>query len=510
MRARRLQDLALWAAVCVPPAAAALDPDGRTLMPLIAGVPLFGVATALGRARPLTALAVPVALTLALDARMLAPLYWTWAALALFGYLAGRRSVSGRAALWFFAAVALSGLPLSAFVLRDLWGWPTQLLTLLLAVVLPWLAGRWHRQYAELVDTGWRLADRMEREQRAVAGRARTRERARIAGDMHDSLGHDLTLLAVRAGALELDPGLDARQRDAVRELREAAAEATHRLREIIGVLREDDSLAPPREESVESLVERARDSGVPVVVERSSGTGGLPPMAALAVRRVLQEALTNAARHAPGAIVRVRLVRDENAFRVRVVNDAAPAAPSEATAGGSGLVGLDERVRLAGGTLRSGPTPAGGFEVSAEVPVAGRDGNPRGPGSEEGHEGVRDAAAAELALARRRMRRRLVEAAVVPVAVLAVIALIMIPLGFVSSSLSVLDRETYEGLHVGVPRDDVRAGLPLFTRDGPPDGAPAPPEGQDCLYYTVKNADRLAYRLCFRDDRLASKAVVP
>ncbi|MBO4270611.1 sensor histidine kinase [Microbispora triticiradicis] len=517
MRTPRFQDLALWAAVCVPPAAAALDPDGRTLTPLIAGVPLFGVATALGRARPLTALAVPVALTLALDARMLAPLYWTWAALALFGYLAGRRAESGRAALWFFAAVALSGLPLSAFVLRDLWGWPTQLLTLLLAVVLPWLAGRWHRQYAELVDTGWRLADRMEREQRAVADRARTRERARIAGDMHDSLGHDLTLLAVRAGVLELDPGLDARQRDAVRELREAAAEATHRLREIIGVLREDDSLVPPREESVESLVERARDSGIPVVVEQTSGTDGLPPMAALAVRRVLQEALTNAARHAPGATVRVRLVRDETAFGVRVVNDAAPAArapgrvPPGAATGGSGLVGLDERVRFAGGTLRSGPTPAGGFEVSAEVPIAGRGGNPPGPDSGDGREGSRDAAtAAELVLARRRVRRRLVEAAGVPVAVLAVIAVITIPLGFVGSSLSVLDRETYEGLHVGDPRDDVRSGLPVFTRDGPPEGAPVPPEGQDCLYYTVKNADRLAYRLCFGGDRLVSKAVVP
>ncbi|RGA01683.1 sensor histidine kinase [Microbispora triticiradicis] len=515
MRTPRLQDLALWAAVCVPPAAAALDPDGRTLIPLIAGVPSFAVATALGRARPLTALAVPVALTLTLDARMLTPLYWTWAALALFGYLAGRRAESGRAALWFFAAVALSGLPLSAFVLRDLWGWPTQLLTLLLAVVLPWLAGRWHRQYAELVDTGWRLADRMEREQRAVAGRARTRERARIAGDMHDSLGHDLTLLAVRAGALELDPGLDARQRDAVRELREAAAEATHRLREIIGVLREDDSLVPPREESVEGLVERARDSGIPVVVERSSGTDGLPPMAALAVRRVLQEALTNAARHAPGATVRVRLVRDETSFGVRVVNDAAPAVsapgrvPPGAAPGGSGLVGLDERVRFAGGTLRSGPTPAGGFEVCAEVPIAGRDGNPLVPESEEGRAGTR-AAAGELALARRRVRRRLVEAAGVPVAVLAVIALIMIPLGFVGSSLSVLDRETYEGLRLGAPRDDVRSGLPVFTRDGPPDGAPVPPEGQDCLYYTVKNADRLAYRLCFRGDRLVSKAVVP
>ncbi|GHI22760.1 hypothetical protein Shyd_41310 [Streptomyces hydrogenans] len=75
--------------------------------------------------------------------------------------------------------------------------------------------------------SGWELADRMEREQAAVADRERLRERSRIAGDMHDSLGHDLALIAVRAGALEVDPGLGAEQQRAAGELRRAAAEAT-------------------------------------------------------------------------------------------------------------------------------------------------------------------------------------------------------------------------------------------------------------------------------------------
>lgn len=510
--------LAVWLAVCAPPVALALDNrDARGMAVAAVAVPLFGAATAVSRRWPLAALAIPVAVSLALDVQMFGPLSWTWAALVVFGYLAGHRMASARPALWFFSAVALAGLPLSGLVLHDLWGWPTQLLTLLLAVVVPWLLGRWRRQHAELVRTGWRLADRLEREQRAVADRARLRERARIAGDMHDSLGHDLTLLAVRAGALELDPGLDARQQAAVRELREAAAASTERLREIIGVLRagDEDAATPPREESVETIVERARDSGVPIVVEHPAGDagviGGLPPMTALAVRRVLQEALTNAAKHAPGATVRVRLASDDGVVTLGVVNDPAPtAAPTGVASGGSGLVGLAERVRLAGGVLRAGPAPGGGFEVAAELPVTG---------SRAAHEQVRTpaglgvpetTAARELDLARRRVRLRLAQAVGIPVAVLTGIFALLIPLSFVSSSLSVLDPATYEGLKAGEPRDDLRSRLPVFTRDGAPDGAPAPPPGQDCVYYTMTADSGRAYRLCFARDRLVSRTVVP
>ncbi|MEU8274750.1 sensor histidine kinase [Microbispora bryophytorum] len=543
MRPSRLLDLGLWLSVCAPPVALALDDgDARRVVAAAVAVPLFGAATAMSRRWPLTALAVPVAVSLALDVQMFGPLAWTWAALVVFGYLAGHRMATARPALWFFATVALAGLPLSALVLRDLWGWPTQLITLLLAVVVPWLLGRWHRQHAELVRTGWLLADRLEREQRAVADRARLRERARIAGDMHDSLGHDLTLLAVRAGALELDPGLDPRQQASVRELREAAAAATERLREIIGVLRADDdesTAVPPREESVETLVERARDSGVPIVVEHPGGHSGdqpgdqrgdhwgdidgLPPMTALAVRRVLQEALTNAAKHAPGATVRVRLASGDGVVTLRVVNDPAPEATSTGVAsGGSGLVGLAERVRLAGGVLRAGPAPGGGFEVVAELPVTGFRaaheqmrtaaglGTSETTAGELGLGAPETTAARELDLARRRVRRRLVEAAGIPAAVLTGIFALLIPLSFVSSSFSGLDPATYEGLKAGEPRNDVRSRLPAFTRDGPPDGTPDPPRGQDCVYYTMKTDSARAYRLCFARDRLVSKTVVP
>lgn len=499
----RLFDIALWLVVCAPPFSVALGPGGRDAVVAAVGIPLLGGAVAFGRRWPLGALAVPVALSLLTDPEMLTPAYW--AALAVFGYLAGSRTAVVRPALWFFGAAAVAGLVLSGFVASDLWAWPTMLLTLLTSVVLPWLLGRYRRQYAELTATGWRLAERMEHEQQAVADRTRIRERARIAGDMHDSLGHDLTLIAVQAGVLEVDPTLDARQQAAVAELREAAGAATGRLREIIGVLRADDEAPPraPSEESPEAVVERARASGVEVTLERSGATEDLPPMVALAVHRVLQESLTNAAKHAPSAAVRVGIERDGDALRLTVVNDPAPAGHLPGVAsGGSGLIGLDERVRLAGGTLRADPTADGGFEVTAELPAAGAA--PRTADTPRP-----TTSAKELELARRRIRRRLTQAVLTPLAVLAGILLLMLPLSLISSVFSVLDREVYDSLRIGQPRDEVESRLPDFTMDGPPDGAPATPRGQDCAYYSTRFMSGDGYRLCFDDGRLASKSVV-
>ncbi|MGW6271460.1 histidine kinase [Streptomyces sp. NPDC055060] len=500
----RLLDIGLWLVVCAPPVSVALGPDGRDAVVAAAGVPLLGVAVAFRRRRPLAALAVPVALSLMTDAELPAPAYW--GALALFGWLAGSRAGTARPALWFFGGVATAGLVLCAVVSSDLWAWPTMLLTLLIAVVLPWLLGRCRRQYADLTAAGWRLAERMEHEQQAVADRTRIRERARIAGDMHDSLGHELTLIALQAGVLEVDPALDARQQAAVGELRAAAGAATERLREIIGVLRADDEPAPraPSEESPEAVVERARASGVEVTLERSGATDDLAPMVALAAHRVLQEALTNAAKHAPGAPVRARVARDGTTLRLTVVNGPAPAAGRLAgvASGGSGLVGLDERVRLAGGTLSADPVDDGGFAVIAELPAAGAA--PRAADTPRPTTSAR-----ELELARRQVRRRLTQTVVAPLAVLAGILLLMLPLGLISSSLSVLDRDVYDGLGVGEPRGDVESRLPQYTRDGPPDGAPAVPRGQDCAYYSTRLMSDDGYRVCFADGRLASKAVV-
>jgi signal transduction histidine kinase len=188
------------------------------------------------------------------------------------------------------------------------------------------------------------------RRTRQTETRGRLRERARIAADMHDSLGHELTLIAVRAGVLQVSSGLDEQQRKAVGELRESAAAATERLREIIGVLRG----AP---ETIAGLIARSEASGMIIKAKVEDVSPEIEPVA----YRVVQEALTNAAKHAPGATVVVEVSRTG----VSVVNEP-PAGPSPGLAsGGNGLAGLSDRVRQAGGDFQAGPRD-GGFAVTA------------------------------------------------------------------------------------------------------------------------------------------------
>ncbi|WP_030680394.1 sensor histidine kinase [Streptomyces rimosus] len=511
--AARLLDVCLWLALAVP-LTAAFDgvPKDRVWTAAI-GIPLLAAAVAVRRRWPLVALAVPVALALA-TSRNLFTFEYT-AALAVLAYLAGVRVERARASLWFFAGVAAVGLPLCVVLVHNMWPWFTAVLTLLFNIVLPWLLGRYRRQYAALVRTGWQLAERMEHEQQAVADRTRLRERARIAGDMHDSLGHELALLALRAGALEVDPRLAPDQRAAVGELRAAAGAATEHLRDIIGVLRTDDRAEPsrlPADDSVEALVERARSSGIDVSLRRDgaqeTGEEAMPVMGGRAVHRVVQEGLTNATKHAPGAPVEVRLTGDGQRLDVTVTNGPPPpgAAPSPAlVSGGNGLVGLDERVRLAGGELRAGPTPEGGFEVAARLPTTGRA-PVRGPGDSSQW----SVSQRELASARHQVRRRLVQTVTVPAALFTGLLLVMGVFALISPSWSVLDRGTYERLRVGDGREAVEPRLPFFSLDVPPDGTPAPPPGHVCRYYGYRAyADDTAYQLCFADGRLVSKGVV-
>ncbi|GAA5614883.1 hypothetical protein Spla01_06087 [Streptomyces platensis] len=509
--ARRLRAhapaLGLWLALCGPPALVVASLDGAQRWATAAAFPLLGVCVLVRRRSPLTALALPVAPSLVISLDLFTTGYC--AALAAFGYLAGVRLSRARSALWFFSAVAAGGLPLAAVVGRTVWPWFSLLLTLLLNVVLPWLLGRYRRQYAELARTGWQLAERMEREQQAVADRTRLRERARIAGDMHDSLGHDLALIALRAGALEVDPRLDADRQAAAGELRAAAGTATERLREIIGVLRTDDESAPrvPADESVAGLVDRARASGMTVTLEQAegTGTGTLPAMTGHALHRVVQESLTNAAKHAPGAAVRVRIGRAAGQVQVTVDSTAGTAGPGAGpVSGGSGLVGLDERVRLAGGALRAGPDPEGGFTVSARLPTAG------GALPESLARPEPTASQRELAYAQRQVRRRLRQMVAAPVALLAALVLLSSVYHLVSPSWTVLERKRYTALRLGADRSRVESELPFFALDAPPDGTPPPPHDWTCLYYSVHPRSDSAYQLCFTDDeRLVKKSVV-
>ena len=216
-------------------------------------------------------------------------------AITLMSYLAGRRETQLKHFVMVCSWSLLGGLLLALVVQREqhateaVLSWLVMLLLALLLVVLPWLVGRYRAQQALLASAGWDRAERIEREQRMAIDQERLRERSRIAQDMHDSVGHELSLIALRAAALELDPSLPDEHRQAATSLREAAATATDRLGEIIGVLRDSDAPTVPRDESVPSLIERAAESGLEVrLIEE--GDGELSPMVDRAVHRIVQE----------------------------------------------------------------------------------------------------------------------------------------------------------------------------------------------------------------------------
>ncbi|OUC92523.1 sensor histidine kinase, partial [Streptomyces swartbergensis] len=302
----------LWAALALP--ALTADRLGlnepRPLWQQLAGVAVLAVAAALSRRLPLVAFALAAALSLAASTALFTVSYGP--ALGVFALLLGLRAGRARPAALCFAAVGCAGTARIVLVGVDpAPGWLVMTGTLLFGCVFPWLGGRYWRQSRELAEAGWLRAARLEDEARFAEERARLRERARIAQDMHDSLGHELSLIALRAGALQVAPGLVGEHRTAAADLRAAAADATDRLHRIIGVLREDDDepvpLAPAGE-TLEQLVARAAESGLPVRWE-PAGQGPVAEPGGVAERllhRVVREALTNAARHAPGAAVTV------------------------------------------------------------------------------------------------------------------------------------------------------------------------------------------------------------
>ncbi|MFI9785724.1 sensor histidine kinase [Kitasatospora sp. NPDC051984] len=440
-------------------------------------------------------------------------LWWVLPAVG-FSFLAGLRTERVRSAVVVFAVLVAGGVLVVGAV-------PAWILLGLRFVVLavctgmgPWLLGRFWRQSQELVRAGWERAERLEREQQLVAEQARLRERARIAQDMHDALGHDLSLIALRAGVLKLAPDLAEPHREAAQEIRAGAAAAVDRLGEVIGILRDEgDAGRGPADADIPHLVAEAAAAGLAVRSEITGEPDGFPRATEHAAYRVVQEALTNAAKHAPGAGVTVEVAYASEGARVRVANGPAPVAPGvRAAGGGRGLVGLAERVRLAGGSFAHGPGTDGGFEVVAELPR--RPAGPVPPGPAAPPSPVR-----ELRRARRRVGRTLAAVVLVPLvtAVLLTVALRVWTLYVVS--LSVLDPEVYATLQVGQDQASVERvlpghRLPYQVPSGPSTPAPPSGEGVSCVHYAITAqlfVDRAddAYRLCFQDSRLVSRDVL-
>jgi signal transduction histidine kinase len=214
------------------------------------------------------------------------------------------------------------------------------------------------------------------RAQQAVSGEraAVDAERVRIARELHDIVSHSLSVVVLQTQAVRRRLGPEAAaEADDLRAVEATARQALAEMRRLLGILRADSepaSLAPqPGLDQLDELVEQSRSAGLPVEVELEGQRVALSPSVDLAAYRVVQEALTNARRHAGPARARVHVRFGEAALEVLVEDDGAGAGAPGAR-GGHGLAGMRERVRLYGGSVDAGPRAEGGFRVRAELPI--------------------------------------------------------------------------------------------------------------------------------------------
>jgi signal transduction histidine kinase len=291
---------------------------------------------------------------------------WPWSPVQILGFLfvlvvLALREESGAVA-W---VTALSVAPVFVFAPRaNAWGAATLLVVIGLAGDL---VSRWRRNRQA-------LAEQAELTELEKARRALLEERARIAREMHDVVAHHMSMIAVQAETAPYRiPGLPPPTLAEFTAIAAGAREALTDMRRLLGVLRAetDESLRAPQPglSEVATLVETAARAGVAVTLA-SSDIEGVPEAVGLAAYRIVQEALANAARHAPGGRVWVSVRGSAGALLVEVGNGPGSAAVTSAGAG-HGLIGMRERATLLGGTLEAGPQPDGGYLVTARLPLS-------------------------------------------------------------------------------------------------------------------------------------------
>ncbi|MBT3150648.1 two-component sensor histidine kinase [Streptomyces sp. CHD11] len=420
----------------------------------------------------------------------------------------------------------------------------------LVLAVVPGLASRYRAQRHNLLDALQRHNAQLVREQVMVARQARLMERQRIAQDMHDSLGHQLALIAVHAGALEVDPELKGRQREGVGILREASRTAMQELREAVGILRdgveapqpgsEDEGAGPSTARvaaSVDKLIESSRAAGTKVGLHRSGTERPLAPAADHAVYRIAQEGLTNAHKHAPGAAITVSLRYEPDSLVIEVANGPAPAGASgpAAISGGQGLAGLQERARLVGGMVHTGRTPAGGFRLAGVLPYADGESPARpdgatsvaadddfrwqtgeGPagdgGAVNGHRSDPQKEFAAIMSSKKNVALGCALTAVV--LVVGTVALLVWGVSKLIDEVEagVIPASVYDSARIGDAEADIRDEFPAgdsMLLDGVEEDGPPLPADAVCEHF-VDDEEDIVYRFCFRDGKLSAKESYP
>jgi len=218
-------------------------------------------------------------------------------------------------------------------------------------------------------------AELLERDREARAERAVAEERARIARELHDIVAHHLSSISVQAETARLTSAdLPADGRERFEQIGATARNALTEMRRLLGVLREDAGNGPDRApqpglEQLADLVDSTRDAGANVRLVLHGRAVLLPAGVDLTAYRIIQEALTNARRHAPGADVAVELDYRPDALHLRI-RDTGPGPAQGRLTPGHGLIGMRDRAALVGGSLTYGCGDGGGFTIEAELPI--------------------------------------------------------------------------------------------------------------------------------------------
>jgi signal transduction histidine kinase len=207
--------------------------------------------------------------------------------------------------------------------------------------------------------------------------RRASEERLRIARELHDALGHQLSLINVRAGvALHLDQELPAQARASLAAIKQASMDALGELRSVLDILRQQNQQAPRSTMStlvrLDALLAQAHAAGLQVRSHIQGQVREVPGDVDMAAFRIVQEALTNVTRHAGPATATVRVAYGDQDLTVEVDDDGHGPGVRNRADGGMGLLGMWERVAALGGELQAGPRPGGGFRVRARLPLGG------------------------------------------------------------------------------------------------------------------------------------------
>ena len=281
-------------------------------------------------------------------------------------------------------------------------GWSSPAVVLLIAGVLAGLVRIWKRQLAASRD---RYA-RLQQAQEEATRRAVEEERARIAAELHDVVTHNVSVMVIQAGAArKVMDAAPERSKEALLAVEAGGRAAMAELRHVMGLLAGPDTGRPdtpadglepqPGLGQLDALTERVRAAGTPVGVAVSLPPDPLPPGVDLAAYRVVQEALTNTIKHAPGAEASVMIGYTDDSLEIEVTDNGGAHDSPPADGNGRGLIGLRERLAVYGGELTAGPTLTGGYRIKARVPGGSREpaaaarGHRRRPGP--GAYGIRD-----------------------------------------------------------------------------------------------------------------------